>query len=141
MTDTLHPSRLELDRLFLGDAAPGLARHVQGCSECQGYVTRLGAREAVPAWLLALERRGPRSPGRRGIFHVEKIAGPFFFTGGLAAAAVLLGLHPVDRVQPDKRVVFVAALLAIACRAHRARSQNSAAPARAVSMTLRGGRE
>jgi len=89
MTDTRHPSYLELDRHRLGSACDAaLAQHVEACERCRAHLARIGPVSEVPAWVGELGAQAVR-PGPPRLRSVPVA----LFVGALAAAAALLVLR------------------------------------------------
>ena len=86
MTESAHPSYLELDRYSLGSARDlALAKHVESCEQCQVHLRRVSRTSSVPTWVSGLEAQAvrPSWPRPRSV----EVA---VFAGALAAAAALL---------------------------------------------------
>jgi hypothetical protein len=88
--DAVHPSRLQLDGLFVDSqtAAPGTRAHIATCSTCRAYLDELRrmAAEPPPELLRAHPARPQRKPQPAGW---RQLLRPVFLGPSLAAAAAL----------------------------------------------------
>jgi hypothetical protein len=92
MTQSEHPSFLELDRLALGAAAgPSTRSHVTECAACREHIARVQSSAEVPAWAARLARKESASAP---VSRWRWIGG-----GGLALAAATAILLFIARAQ------------------------------------------
>ncbi|MBJ6759138.1 hypothetical protein JGU66_00095 [Myxococcaceae bacterium JPH2] len=81
-----HPSFLELDRAALGLRSPSLEQHLETCTGCRAYLSRVKQSEPVPAWARALDT------DRRAD---ERVAWTRWAWPLLATAALVAGLYVI----------------------------------------------